>query len=177
MVVAVLPFKTTGIDKRLISVVTNTIRGVITKNQHNMLRDDRMREILKEKGLKVEGCATPECGIKLGKILQVDSVIIGEILLRGDEVYMHSALIDVKKRVEIRASQTILKNSDNIRRFSEQAKKMAYQLLGKQEPGLGKGRWAVIGGVVAGGAGYATYQYTRPKEGDVELIVNFPMEK
>ena len=30
MAVAVLPFETTGIDKRLETIVTNTIRGVIS---------------------------------------------------------------------------------------------------------------------------------------------------
>ena len=136
-----------------------------------------MTDLLAENGVTKAACARVDCGIRLGRLLKVDKVIVGQVLLRGKEVYIHSGLIQVQQGTEKRSAQAIFKLSENIMPFSKNAEKMAYMLMDKNPPGLSWKTKILLGISVAGGGVWLTYQLTRPKEGDVQLIVSFPIEE
>ena len=120
-VVAVLPFEITGMDQRLSVIITNTIRNTFTKEKYSVLRGDRMLELLAKNGVTKAACARADCGILLGRLLKVDAVVVGEVLLRGEEVYIHSGLIEVRRGIEIRSAQQVFSASNRIHPFSHRA--------------------------------------------------------
>jgi len=97
---AVLPFQTMGIDRRLGVVVTNSLRGTFVKNHYPVLRSDIQQELLERRGYGSVECTQQACGIVLGQVLNVDFVVMGGILLRGEEAYLYSSLIEVRALVQ-----------------------------------------------------------------------------
>jgi len=144
------------------------------KNRCHVLRPDYQQRLLEQQGLGKTDCTDQVCGVVLGQVLSADFVVLGEILLRGEEVYIHASLIDVRKRMEKRSAHSILAYSRNARSYSKKAENMGYELLGKKPPGWKKGDYLLLTMGVGGALGYGYYYFTRTRYGTVEIVAHFP---
>jgi len=172
---AVLPFKTIGIDRRLGTIVTHTVRGTFVKNHRHVLRKDVQQELLAMQGYGEVECTERICGIVLGRTLNVDFVVVGAILLRGKEIYLHASVVDVEKGVEKSAAQSVLDFSTEVMPFSQKAEQIGYALMGKPVPGWTKRDYLVFSVLTTGAVGYGIYYFTQPRYGTVDLIAVFPV--
>jgi len=173
--IAVLPFEITGIDRRLGTIVENTFRGSFVKEKYRVLRKDAQQRILELSNYRDMACGNPVCGIVLGQVLDVENVVIGGILLRGEEIFIHSSLIEVGSGLEKSSAHGILKLSQDIRPYSKEAEKLAYGLMKKSKPGWSKKEIAAVGCLLSAAGAYGYYELTRTKRGDVILIADFPL--
>ena len=174
-VYAVLPFKTVGIDRRLQTIITNTVRGTLVKNNCNVIRPDIQQQLLEMQGLSNIQCTETICGVKVGQALKADFVVVGGILLRGEEVYIYASLVDVARKTEKNFAQSILPYTENAMPYSKRAEGIGYLLLDKPSPGWSKKELGVLAGMVIGGGAYGYYEFTRTKTGDVIIIATFPI--
>ena len=175
-VIAVLPFKVTGIDRRLSSIVSNTVRTSLISQRQRVIRRDQMEQVFNEWGIpesKIE-CSQRSCGVILGKILKVDKVVVGEILLRGEEVFIAFSMIDVASAWEEKSVQDVIKFNSNIKPYTRKVRKLSYQLLGNIPPGFSKTDVFLLATGIGAGAGWFIYEQTNVEYGQVDLIAEFP---
>jgi hypothetical protein len=96
--IAVLDFNTSGGLSDLEAItLTNRLRSKLVKtNAFVVLERGKMDEILTEQGFQQMGCTTTECAIEVGKLLNVQKMVSGNIGKLGKTWTMDIALIDVE---------------------------------------------------------------------------------
>jgi len=172
--IAVLPFKATGIDHRLGIVVSNTVRNSLVKQRKKVIRKDKMEHIFRALEIPESECNERSCGVYFGRILKVDKAIVGEIIFRGEEVLITFSMIDIASTFEEKSVQGILKFSSNIKPYTNKSRELSYKLLGNKPPGLSNLDKVIIGLGTSSALGYMIYNETKTKYGTVEIIVEFP---
>jgi curli production assembly/transport component CsgG len=76
--IAIVDFQGDGLSATDAAVITNLFRGELVKtNRFNVVEKRNMDKILSEQAFQQSGCTTQECAVKLGKILNVNRMIVG----------------------------------------------------------------------------------------------------
>ncbi|GAG07709.1 unnamed protein product, partial [marine sediment metagenome] len=72
------PYEPTLTDERIARGLSGTLRMAFVKTKKfRVLRRIRMTGILRAQAFRLTGCATAECAVKIGKLLNVDYMAIG----------------------------------------------------------------------------------------------------
>ncbi|MEW6555852.1 MAG: CsgG/HfaB family protein [Elusimicrobiota bacterium] len=89
------------------SIVADCLRTEIVKTgAYNVVDKTNMSKILAEAKFQQTGCTKIKCAVKIGKILNVQQVIIGSISKLADMYYLSTSLVDVETGKIIKAEQT-----------------------------------------------------------------------
>lgn len=95
--VAVLTLDAVGISKQDAIVLTNRLRSeLVNTNKFNVLEREKMNEILNEQGFQQSGCSTSECLVEVGRLLNVQTMIGGNIGKIGEVYSIDLRMIDVE---------------------------------------------------------------------------------
>jgi len=94
---AVADLQATGVSAGDASVITSLLRGELVKNgKFKVVEKSNMDKILAEQTFQQTGCTSSECAVKLGKILNVKLMIVGEFgKLMGDS-FVNVRVIEVE---------------------------------------------------------------------------------
>jgi TolB-like protein len=96
--IAVMDFSTSGGLSEMEAVtLTNRLRSMLVKtNAFVVLERGKMDEILTEQGFQQTGCTTTECAVEVGRLLNVQKMVSGNIGKLGRTWTMDISLIDIK---------------------------------------------------------------------------------
>jgi TolB-like protein len=87
-----------GISNMDAAVVTDFLReSLVNANVYRVIDRNNMQTILTEQKFQASGCTTEECAVKLGHILNVQKVVVGNIAPLGNKYYINIRLVSVEK--------------------------------------------------------------------------------
>ena len=172
---AVLPFRTVGIDSRLSAIVADAVRNEISDiGEYVVLRRERMQEILERHAFLDTTCYERVCAVEMGKVLTVDKVLLGTVTKRGDEVYLESSIIDVATGREDAAADKVIPYSSEISPFRKAGGQMVRSLLGYPVIERGWRKWIVPVGMITAGIVYLIQEWRKEEVGNADIVARFP---
>jgi len=95
--VAVLDFEANNASAADAAVLTELVRSALVNTHAITLVDKKnMQAILSEQAFQQTGCTTEVCAVKLGRLLNVRKIIIGNYSVLGDNRYLMARVVDVE---------------------------------------------------------------------------------
>ena len=96
--VAIMDFKPKGVDANSVSIVTDLFRDMLFgKHLFTVVDRASMQQILKEQNLQQSlGCNSEECAVQIGRILGVNSMIIGTLGKLGDAYILSIRMVSIE---------------------------------------------------------------------------------
>ena len=95
--VAVAEFKAEGVGASDAAVVADILRGELVKNgKFNMLDRQNMDKIMAEHAFQQTGCTDQECAVKLGRLLNVQRLVVGSFGKLIGSYVVNISVIDVE---------------------------------------------------------------------------------
>ncbi len=94
---AVAEFDAKGVPVSDASVISDLFRTEIVKQEtFIVVEKSRMDEILQEQAFQQVGCTVQECAVKLGRLLNVNYLIVGSIGLLFDRYVLSISVVDIE---------------------------------------------------------------------------------
>jgi len=129
--VAVLDLKPNNTSSGEASAISGFVRSAFVKaGVYNVVDKSNMDRILAEQAFQQSGCTDSECAVKLGKLLNVRKMVVGEYTVLGGIRFLSASLVDVETgRIErtSRVKGFELANAD------QAADTLAAELMGAAE--------------------------------------------
>ena len=98
--VAVMDFGASNAPATEASVITDFVRSAaIRSGKFRVVDKKNMQALLTEQAFQQSGCTSSECAVKLGKILNVQKMIVGEYAIMGGVRYLSAHLVAVESGV------------------------------------------------------------------------------
>ncbi|MEK6646858.1 MAG: CsgG/HfaB family protein [Candidatus Firestonebacteria bacterium] len=95
--IAVSDLKPEGVSSVVSNAVTNfLVVELINTKRFDLLDRKNMEVILKEQAFQQTGCTSQECAIQLGRILNVQKVVMGSINKLGGKFYINVSFVDIE---------------------------------------------------------------------------------
>lgn len=95
--IAVIDFEGQNVSSMDALVITDFLRTALVNSKHYKVVDRKNMEILlSEQGLQMTGCTTEECAVKIGKLLNVQKMVIGSMSKLADKYYITANIVDVE---------------------------------------------------------------------------------
>ncbi|MCB4790862.1 MAG: PEGA domain-containing protein [Elusimicrobia bacterium] len=111
LTVAVSDLNAKGVSAMEASVVSDFLRDALTNTGvFNLVERSSMEQVLAEQKFQSSGCTTDECAVKMGKMLNVQRMILGSLSKLGEIYYVSVRIVDVEKGTIINA-ETVSANS------------------------------------------------------------------
>jgi len=131
------------------AVLTELVRAaVITDGTYTVVDKKDMDKVLAEQAFQKTGCTSEDCAVKLGKILNVQKMIVGTYSLLGNERFLTARIVDVESgRIERSATRKGFDNRD----ADTAAQALVAQLFGHEPPAGGPAATAPNDSLSAGG--------------------------
>lgn len=132
------------------AVLTDLVRAaVITDGTYTVVDKKDMDKLLAEQAFQKTGCTSEDCAVKLGKILNVQKMIVGTYSLLGNERFLTARIVDVETgRIEHSATRKGFDNRD----ADVAAQALVSQLFGREAPTNAPASTAPNSSPIAGGA-------------------------
>lgn len=84
-------------DEGIKQGLSDTLRTSFFKTgKFTVLERTKMDEILKEQKFQLTGCTTTECAVEIGKILNVNYIVVGSVSKIGKEYVLNIRIVDVE---------------------------------------------------------------------------------
>jgi|GEM_PF-2259728 len=97
MRIAVMEFKEKNISKEKAETVCDFIRTELSNNSGLIIVErNNMENILKEQMFQKSGCTDADCAVELGKILNVEKIIVGSVSILDQKIYVNIRLVDIE---------------------------------------------------------------------------------
>jgi len=98
--VAVMDFGASNAPATEAAVISDFVRSAaIRSGKFRVVDKKNMQTILTEQAFQQTGCTSSECAVKLGKLLNVRKMIVGEYAILGSVRYLTAHLVDVESGV------------------------------------------------------------------------------
>ncbi|MFH1074423.1 MAG: CsgG/HfaB family protein, partial [Candidatus Firestonebacteria bacterium] len=95
--IAVMEFKEKNISKEKADTVADFIRTQLSNNSNLIIVErNNMDSILKEQAFQKTGCTEADCAVELGKILNVEKIIVGSVSTLDKKIYINVRLVDIE---------------------------------------------------------------------------------
>ncbi|OGF51001.1 MAG: hypothetical protein A2044_04750 [Candidatus Firestonebacteria bacterium GWA2_43_8] len=95
--IAVMEFKEKNISKEKADTVADFIRTQLSNNSNLIIVErNNMDSILKEQMFQKTGCTEADCAVELGKILNVEKIIVGSVSMLDKKIYINIRLVDIE---------------------------------------------------------------------------------
>ncbi len=100
MLIAVLDLKGNGVSKMVSYAVSDLIRSEMVKTgMFRVMERSQMDEVLKDQGFSKEECTDQSCAVKIGKVLSVRKILMGEINKMGRSYMITVRIVDVERGI------------------------------------------------------------------------------
>jgi hypothetical protein len=104
--IAVMDFSASNAPSGEAVVLSGFVRSAVVRvGKFRVVDKKNMENILAEQAFQQTGCTSQECAVKLGKILNVNKMIVGEYALMGGVKFLTGSLVDVESGEIIRAGK------------------------------------------------------------------------
>jgi len=105
-----------GVTDKEARLITELLRDNITNSGfYTVMAQDQMRKVIETQGFNQSGfCSTTECEIKLGQLLQVQSIMAGTVGKLGNTFILAVRMIDVEKGNVILSRTERTKSADDL---------------------------------------------------------------
>lgn len=91
--IAVIDLESQNISGGEAIIVTDFLRQDLVDTQKFVLVErKKIEEILKEQKFQLSGCTTAECAVEVGKLLNVEKIVIGSINYLGQKYFINVRL-------------------------------------------------------------------------------------
>ena len=111
--IAVMDVVSQNVQPGVAAVMTDLLRNnLFLTGKYKVLEKENMQKILKEQAFQASGCTTTECAIELGKVLNMQDMLISSINKLGDKYVLSTRIVNVQSG-EITANGTIECYSEN----------------------------------------------------------------
>ncbi|MEK6647102.1 MAG: CsgG/HfaB family protein [Candidatus Firestonebacteria bacterium] len=126
--IAIIDLEPQNISAITSSVISDFLRNdLFDTKKFIVVERTRMENILKEQTFQRTGCTTTECAIEVGKILNVEQMLVGSVSKLNDTYYINVRVVDVATG-EVKLSKEVsCKNEDELRNAS---RKLIIKLTG-----------------------------------------------
>jgi len=95
--IAVLDFRANNSSASEAVVIGGLARSAVVKRRRFAVVDKgNMDRLLAEQAFQQSGCTSEECAVKLGKILNVGKIVVGEYTLLGTMRFLTASVVDVE---------------------------------------------------------------------------------
>ncbi|OGS24896.1 MAG: hypothetical protein A2314_00110 [Elusimicrobia bacterium RIFOXYB2_FULL_50_12] len=94
---AIADFSGKNVSQADASILTDFIRTeLVTMGSYNVVEKANMDKILAEAAFQQTGCTTSDCAVKIGKILNVQQMLVGSLSKLMDTYYITINIVDVE---------------------------------------------------------------------------------
>lgn len=98
--IAVLDFKAKGVSRNDAVHVTEWLRtDLINTGRFKVIERSAMDAIFREQSLSMTGCTDTSCAVEVGKLLSAKKMLMGDVELWNDKIFINGRIIDVEKGV------------------------------------------------------------------------------
>jgi len=112
---AVLDLTPQGVSASDASVITDMIRGALVKTGAvNVVEKQNMDKILAEQAFQQTGCTTEECAIKMGKLLNVQRIMVGSFGKLLDKYMVNVRVVNVETGKVVYADSAGGRTTENL---------------------------------------------------------------
>ncbi|MFC2061225.1 CsgG/HfaB family protein [Elusimicrobiota bacterium] len=95
--IAVMDFEGQNVSAMDATVVTGFLRTALVNDKYfNVTERKSMEKVLAEQGFQQTGCTTQDCAVKIGNLLNVQKIIIGNLSKLGNTYYVTANIVDVE---------------------------------------------------------------------------------
>ena len=95
--IAVMELKEKNISKEKADTVADFIRTQLSNNSNLIIVErNNMDSILKEQMFQKSGCTEADCAVELGKVLNVEKIIVGSVSMLDKKIYINIRLVDIE---------------------------------------------------------------------------------
>ncbi|MEK7765924.1 MAG: CsgG/HfaB family protein, partial [bacterium] len=95
--VAVMDLSSLNVSSGDSAVISDMIRGeLIQADVFNVIEKSNMEKILAEQAFQQTGCTSVECAVKVGKLLNVQRMVVGSFGKLLDEYVLNVRMIDIE---------------------------------------------------------------------------------
>ncbi|MFA5857815.1 MAG: CsgG/HfaB family protein [Elusimicrobiota bacterium] len=97
------------------ATIADFLRGeLINSGMFNVIERSNMDKILAEQGFQNTGCTTQECAIKMGRLLNVQSILVGSFSKLMEIYYINVRLVDVEQGLAVMAESVKCKSAEEL---------------------------------------------------------------
>jgi len=95
--IAVMDFKPNNAPAGEAVAVSGFVRSTFVKaGVYNVVDKENMERIMSEQAFQQTGCTSDACAVKLGKLLNVQKMVVGEYTVMGGVRFLTASLVDVE---------------------------------------------------------------------------------
>lgn len=114
--VAVLDFVTKEVSAGMGETGRSFIEeGLFQSGKFRLVERSALQKILKEQAFQKSGCTTVECAVEIGKLLNVQYVVVGRMDKSGGYFVFSSKLVEVSSSEIVRSSMQDFRRDEDIR--------------------------------------------------------------
>lgn len=147
--IAVLDFQATNAPASDAAAITQFVRAAVVRAHRYLVVDkSNMDKILGEQAFQQTGCTSQECAVKLGKILNVRKMVVGDYTIVGGIRYLTASLVDVETgQIENAAKE----KGFSVSKIDETVDRLVSSLIAARRVGEDEARARAGGGRTARG--------------------------
>jgi len=94
---AVAEFQAQGVSATDAAVIADILRsGLVKTNAFNVVEKANMDKVLAEQAFQQTGCTTDECAVKLGKLLNVQRMVVGSFGKLIDKYFVNLRVVNIE---------------------------------------------------------------------------------
>jgi TolB-like protein len=113
--IAVLDFKTVGVDKQKSRIISELIRTeLINTQQFVVIERSQVDMIMKEHGFTHTGITDNRNAAKIGKLLTAKKICIGTVMKLGESMIITSRVVDVEKGVAEQSAKVTAEDDESL---------------------------------------------------------------
>jgi TolB-like protein len=127
--IVVIPLNTINVSETDAESATEFFEtSLLNTGTYSVIEQTNMIEILKGQGVTLSGCATEECAIEIGQLLNVEQVVLGTLASIGGKYILTVKFIDVRKGVSLKAEKlegsSLIEMRDSVERLIGEVAKL-----------------------------------------------------
>ncbi|HMB01174.1 MAG TPA: CsgG/HfaB family protein [Spirochaetota bacterium] len=105
--VSVLGFSAQGVSELEAKSITELFSVYLVKSgKFKVLERDKIKTILREQSFQYSGCTESSCAVKIGKLLNMDFIIIGSVIKLGENLFVSVRQVAVETGEIIKSHKT-----------------------------------------------------------------------
>ena len=127
--IAVAEFEGRNVSAMDATVVSDLLRtGLVNTEKFNVVDRANMQQILAEQKFQITGCTSQECAVQMGKILNIEKILIGSFSKLLNVYSINVRLVDIETGVAVMA-ETV--SFSAVEEMSVKIKELAAKIVDK----------------------------------------------
>jgi len=115
MTIAVTDLSAEGVSQSNAAIVADWLRGaLVTNGAYTVVERSAMQRVLAEQAFQQTGCTSQECAVRLGKVLNVQRIVVGSFGQFLDSYVLNVRVVDVESGGIIYSDSAKGKTTDEV---------------------------------------------------------------